>query len=341
MKVAEALAYRKRLLAIEPNVTFLMSLYLHPSMTLQTVIDAKAAGIVGIKSYPAGVTTNSAAGVVDYTAFFPIFAEMERQGLILNLHGECPSTSHPTRSSMMDTSVQGTNQEPPREATTVLNAEAHFLPQLFALHQRFPSLRIVLEHLTTAAAVHAVLQCGPTVAGTITAHHLHLTIDDWAGNPHAYCKPVAKTPADRAMLLRAATSGNSKFFFGSDSAPHPVQAKGRDGTGTVAAGVFTAANATGLVLDAVEKAVKDGILIDEEVRKEALQGFLGGFGKKFYGVDQERERYIVLGDGEHRGQTIQKSLRTDTGDLEVVPFRAGERTWGLQWEKHSRMGLYS
>ena len=88
-----ALAYRARLQALEPNVTFLMSLYLHPDITPSTIKEAKAAGITGVKSYPAGVTTNSAAGVLDYEAFYPVFAEMERQDMVLNLHGELPPTA--------------------------------------------------------------------------------------------------------------------------------------------------------------------------------------------------------------------------------------------------------
>jgi dihydroorotase len=130
-----------------------MSLYLHESITPETIIDAKKRGITGVKSYPAGVTTNSSAGVVDYEQFYPVFAEMERQGMILNLHGEVPS--------------QGD--------VTVLSAEERFLPTLVQLHEKFPKLRIILEHCTTAAAVEAVKKCGPTVAGTSKSYLLGST----------------------------------------------------------------------------------------------------------------------------------------------------------------------
>jgi dihydroorotase len=147
-----------------------MSLYLHPDITPETIIQAKKSGISGVKSYPAGVTTNSASGVVDYESFYPVFTEMERQDLILNIHGELPSTKESTD-------------------ITVLNAEERFLPTLLSLHKKFPKLRIILEHCTTAAAVEAVKQCGNTVAATITAHHLFLTIDNVVADPFCFCKP--------------------------------------------------------------------------------------------------------------------------------------------------------
>jgi dihydroorotase len=114
--VEAALSYKSRLEALAPLVTFLVSLYLHPSITPSTIKAAKAAGITGVKSYPAGVTTNSAARVVDYEPFYPVFAAMEAEDLLLNLHGESP----------------------PGEDITVLNAEERFLPTLLDLHRRFP-----------------------------------------------------------------------------------------------------------------------------------------------------------------------------------------------------------
>ena len=152
------------------------------------------------------------------------------------------------------------------------HAEATFLPTLLDLHRRFPKLRIVLEHCTTADAVEAVKQCGPTVAATITAHHLFLTIDQWADNPHCFCKPVAKLPSDRAALLEAATSGDPKFFLGTDSAPHPKSAKIGSKTGRTAAGVFTQPYAMQYVATAFERMNK----------LDKLQGFACDFGRTFY-----------------------------------------------------------
>ncbi|KKZ67018.1 dihydroorotase, homodimeric type [[Emmonsia] crescens] len=300
--VEQALSYKERLQALEPRVTYLMSLYLHPSVTPETIIEAKKSGIIGVKSYPAGVTTNSDSGVIDYAAFYPVFAEMERQQLILNLHGECPSHGD----------------------ITVMSAEERFLPTLLDLHARFPRLRIIVEHLSTAAAVETVKKCGPTVVGTITAHHLSLIVDDALGDPFSFCKPVAKLVTDRDALLRAATSGSKKFFFGSDSAPHPAGAK--RGGDKIAAGVFTQPYATQYVLDAFERGCESGVLKAEDITKDILEGFLGKFGREFYEVPQEEREFITLSRGTGRILDVLKSEKTD-----VVPFRKGEVTWSLLW----------
>ncbi|KAI9659398.1 MAG: hypothetical protein M1821_001656 [Bathelium mastoideum] len=302
--VEHALEYRSRLETLEPRVKFLMSLYLHETTTPETIIQAKQHGIVGVKSYPAGVTTNSSSGVVDYARFYPVFEEMERQGSVLNLHGESPSKGD----------------------ITVLNAEERFLPTLLELHERFPKLRIILEHCTTAAAIEAVKKCGPTVAGTITAHHLSITVDSWAGDPFCFCKPVAKTPNDRDSLLRVAASGDEKFFFGSDSAPHPVTAK--RGGDKIAAGVFTQPYTTQTVLDAFERACDAGVLRSEDISVATLEKFLSRSGRKFYGIDDGiDERMMIFKDSER----IAEALSSDTSNIEVVPFRKGEKTWTVRW----------
>lgn len=139
-------------------------------------------------------TRNSDAGVVDYQQYYPTFAAMEEHDLVLNLHGEVPST--------------------PGSDVTVLNAEAAFLPTLHDLHRKFPRLRIVLEHCTTKAALDAVRACeSPLVGATITAHHLYLTVDDWCCDPFSFCKPVAKLPSDRDALIKAVCSGDPRFFL--------------------------------------------------------------------------------------------------------------------------------
>lgn len=150
--VSEALAYQARLRALDRSVAYLMTLYLHPEVTPEVIRAAKQAGVAGVKSYPQGLTTNSDSGVTSYEAFYPVFAAMEEEGLVLNIHGECASDH--------------------KRNITIMNAEASFLPTLQEIHARFPRLKIVLEHCTTAAAVAAVEACGETVVGTITAHHL-------------------------------------------------------------------------------------------------------------------------------------------------------------------------
>lgn len=141
--------------------------------------------------YPQGVTTNSENGVSNLEAFYDTFAAMEKHDLVLNLHGEVLESLAPK-----DTTL-----------------EEAFLPTLKTLHERFPKLRIVLEHCTTAAAVEAVKACGPTVGATITAHHLYLTSDDACCDPFAFCKPIPKKPTDRDALVKTVVSGNPKFFL--------------------------------------------------------------------------------------------------------------------------------
>ncbi|MCJ1404728.1 hypothetical protein MMC11_007954 [Xylographa trunciseda] len=305
--VKQALEYQTRLQGLEPNVKFLMTLYLHESITPEVIKEAKREGIRGVKSYPAGVTTNSSSGVVDYASFYPVFAEMERQDLVLNLHGEMPS---------------GKN-------ITILNAEEKFLPTLLELHARFPLLRIVLEHCTTAAAIEAVKSCGPNVVGTITAHHLSLIVDDFAGDSYNYCKPVPKTPEDRHALLHAAASGNSKFFLGTDSAPHPAIAKrgGTDGNAKHAAGVFSQPHATQYVLDAFEIAVEKGFLEAAQLKKINVADFLGQFGRDFYREPRSKQRIRLSRDKTER----LTSIVSNDGDIEVVVFRRGELTRSLEW----------
>ena len=302
--VKQAVEYRSKLQALEPNVEFLMSLYLHESMTVETIIEAKRAGITGVKSYPAGVTTNSSSGIVDYASYYPIFKQMEEEDMVLNLHGECPS----------------------KGGVTIWNAESEFLPILATLSQKFPRLRICLEHVTTAEAVETVKKLGERVAATITAHHLHLIVDDWAGDPMNYCKPVAKTSADRTALLRAASSGNPKFFFGSDSAPHPITSKySKDKS---AAGVFTQPYTTQLVIEALEIAVETGVLKEGDITLEKINGFMSGYGRAFYRLEKSNNARIELIKGTER---ITDILQNEDGSLQVVPFRRGEKTRNLSW----------
>ncbi|KAK4503856.1 hypothetical protein PRZ48_004771 [Zasmidium cellare] len=303
--VHHALEYQKRLQELEPNVKFLMSLYLHPNISPDTVKEAQKAGIAGIKSYPHGVTTHSDHGVMSYEEFYPVFEEMERQDLVLNLHGELPPSA-------------GAD-------ITVLNAEEAFLPTLLDLHRRFPKLRIILEHCTSAAAINAVKSCGDTVAATITAHHMFITVDDWAGDPHCFCKPVAKNPSDRKALLETAISGHPKFFLGTDSAPHPAKSKRAD---KVAAGVFTQPHAVGIVMSALQQGVELGVLTEDDVTKEKLEGFLCKFGRDFYRVKDEKQEKIILKLG---SQAIAESLPSADGSFEVIPFRRGKMTWGTHF----------
>ncbi|KAJ7507489.1 hypothetical protein B0H11DRAFT_1967337 [Mycena galericulata] len=290
---AQALAYKAELEAIDPTVEYLMTLYLSPDLTPEEVVKAKEAGIVGVKSYPRGVTTNSDGGIESYEIYYPVFETMQRVDMVLNLHGEVPSD--------------------PTTNTHVLNAEPHFLPHLHSLHKTFPKLRIVLEHATTRAAISAVKACGPTVACTITAHHLALTVDDWAGQSFNFCKPVAKFPDDRDALRDVIREGHPRFFLGSDSAPHPAHSKSTSTpTQRCAAGIYTSPILLPLVAHLLESF---GAL-------DKLDGFVSTLGRRFYHreLSAEQAEQVVL----RKVETHVINGIYGAGEDIVVPFWAGK-----------------
>ncbi|MBU6389666.1 dihydroorotase, partial [Patescibacteria group bacterium] len=235
------------------------------------------------KLYPEGVTTNSEDGVNDIPALYPVFERMAKEEFILCLHGERPGVFS-------------------------LDRETAFLPVLEEIATRFPNLKIVLEHVTTEAAVELVKKLPDTVAATITVHHLYLTLDDVIGDkirPHHFCKPVAKRPEDRAALLAAATSGNPKFFLGTDSAPHAVETKECEAG---CAGVYTAPVAIPLLAEIFER----------QNALDQLEGFTSFFGAEWYGLPPNAAHI-----------TLQKQewIVPDRCGT-VVPFRAGKKlTW--------------
>ncbi|GKT50338.1 dihydroorotase [Colletotrichum spaethianum] len=295
------------------EVDLLMTLYLHPDVTPETIREAKKAGVAAVKSYPAGVTTNSSAGVVDYDAFHEVFKTMEEVDLILCLHGECPSHAG------SDITTLNAESKVSRRIrivfwTSLLTTLLQFLPTLKALHAKYPKLRIILEHCTTAEAVEAVKSC----------HHLFITIDDVVGDALNFCKPVAKLPADRKALLNAVAHSNGKFFLGTDSAPHPITSK--TGPSKAAAGVFTQPYAVQYLLAALDEAVARGELRDEDITQEGLEGFVSGYGRKFYGTEDVRKERIRLTRG---GAVVNQTF--EGAGIQVVPFRAGKETWSLEW----------
>lgn len=309
--IDRVVSYKQQLQALAPETTFLMTFYLSTALTPELIHEAAQKGAIqGVKCYPAGVTTNSAAGVDpnDFSLFYPIFKAMEEEDLVLNLHGEKPST------------------DKDGEEIHVLNAEESFLPALAKLHADFPNLRIVLEHCTTKAAIEAIDKINNEnkgeikVAASITAHHLSLTVDSWAGNPINFCKPVAKLPSDKKALVAAATSGKPYFFFGSDSAPHPLHAKSKH-IG-VCAGVFSQSLAVPYLAEVFDKANA----------LDKLKGFVTDFGKDFYKIDESqlvnKDHCILV----KREQTVPDVISLD--DLKVAPFKAGEKLdWSIEWRK--------
>lgn len=297
----QALEYKALLHSIDASVEYLMTLYLNPALTPEEIHKAHKAGIAGVKSYPRGVTTNSDGGVESYEIYYPVFEAMQEVDMVLNLHGEVPSN--------------------PDTNTCVLNAEETFLPHLHKLHAAFPRLRIVLEHATTLAAVNAVKACGPSVACTITAHHLALTVDDWAGQSFNFCKPVAKFPSDRQALRDVILEGNPKYFLGSDSAPHPLHRKSVSTPNVgCAAGVYTAPILLPLVAHLLESF---GAL-------DRLEGFVSTFGRNFYKklASEGLEHNVTLRRVPEGTAGLIPEKYEEDGEA-LVPFWAGKP---LSWE---------
>ncbi|KAJ3218083.1 hypothetical protein HDU67_006641 [Dinochytrium kinnereticum] len=289
----QALAYKAELQKLAPSVNFLMTLYLCPELTPEEIKKAANAGVKGVKSYPRGVTTNSDQGIESYKTYYHVFKAMEESGMILNLHGEIPSD--------------------PENDVCVLNAEERFLSHLQELHKDFPNLRIVLEHATTKAAVDMVKSLGPTVGCTITIHHLTLVVDDWAGQCHNFCKPVAKFPHDREALRSVVREGHPKFFLGTDSAPHPRHTKE---TAVGAAGVFTGFQTVQYLAH----------VLDSFGALGALKAFACENGRKFYGMTElaSASQTCTLTRADF-GVPKEFTFTDDEGNARtLVPFMAGK-----------------
>ncbi|OYX26884.1 MAG: dihydroorotase [Rhodobacterales bacterium 32-66-7] len=252
----DAMAYRERILAALPagaDFQPLMTLYLTETTDPAEMARAAASGVVkAVKLYPAGATTNSTSGVRDLDRVMPVLEAMARVGLPLCIHGEVTDP-----------------------AVDIFDREAVFLDSVLApLRRRLPDLRVVLEHVTTADGVAFVREAGPGLAATITTHHLILNRNHiLAGGirPHYYCLPVAKRESHRLALRQAATSGDRKFFLGTDSAPH-VDALKEQACGC--AGCFTATNTLSLLAHVFE----------EEGALDRLEGFTSRHGPAFYGL---------------------------------------------------------
>ncbi|MFM7265917.1 MAG: dihydroorotase [Cyanobium sp.] len=288
--VAMARAYRERILAAVAGAaafTPLMTAYLTDDTDPGELERGQAEGVfTACKLYPANATTNSAAGVTDLARLATVFETMERIGLPLLIHGEDT-----------DPSVDVFD----REAVFV---ERHLGPLLHS----HPGLKVVLEHITTTEAAEFVRSAGPNVAATITPHHLHINRNAmFRGGlrPDFYCLPVAKRERHRLALRSAATSGNPKFFLGTDSAPHPRSAKE---SACGCAGIYNAPHA----LESY------ATVFEEEGALDRLEAFASEFGPRFYGLPLN-EGTITL---ERVDQLVPQRL--GDGDLAVVPFHAGE-----------------
>jgi dihydroorotase len=286
----EAAAYRARIRAALPrgsDFTPLMTLYLTEATDPDDVARAHAAGTaVAVKLYPAGATTNSHAGVRDLDRVRPVLERMAEIGMPLCVHGE-----------VTDPEVD------------IFDREAVFIDRVLApLRHKVPGLRVVMEHVTTAEAVAYVRDGGPGLAATITVHHLMINRNAmFAGGirPHYYCLPVAKREAHRAALVAAATSGDARFFLGTDSAPHAEAAKLSP---CGCAGIFTAPVAMACLAEVFERA---GAL-------PRLDAFTGTHGAAFYGLPPNDGQLTLV-----RGEPAPVPAAVVTGAGPVAVFDPG------------------
>jgi dihydroorotase len=292
-----ARAYRQRILSALPagsSFEPLLTLYLTESTTPDEIDRARAAGFIhGVKLYPAGATTHSDAGVSDISQVYGLLAHMEKVGMRLLIHGE---------STQPDVDI--------------FDRETHFIDTVLEpLLERFSTLSVVLEHITTARAVEFILGARPGVAATITPQHLlHNRGAIFSGGirPHYYCLPILKRERDREALLEAATSGNGRFFLGTDSAPHEKEAKE---SACGCAGMFTAHAAIELYAEAFASVG----------RLERLEGFASHFGADFYGLPRHTDSITLL----NQPWTVPAAYRFGNGSL--IPYRAGEAVgWRLE-----------
>ena len=294
---AQAVAYRGRIRADVPrgaNFEPLMTLYLTDNLPPEEIRRARDAGVVAVKLYPAGATTNSDAGVTDLRRTYPTLEAMQREGMPLLVHGEVTSPE-----------------------IDLFDREAVFIDtQLIPLRRDFPELKIVFEHITTREAAQFVHGADRFVGATITAHHLlynRNAIFLGGIRPHYYCLPVLKRETHRLALVEAATCGSSKFFLGTDSAPHPAHLKEH---ATGCAGCYTAHAAMELYAQA----------FDEAGKLDQLEGFASLHGPAFYGLPRN-EGTITLRREEW---TVPQSYAF--GEAQLKPLRGGET---LGWKVDS------
>lgn len=295
-----AAAYRQRILAALPEGSDfepLMTLYLTDNTTAEEIERAKASGLVhAVKLYPAGATTNSAAGVTNIEHCAKALEAMERVGLPLLVHGEVTSPE-----------------------IDIFDREAVFIERVLSpLLVRFPLLKVVFEHITTHDAVEFVRDVPANIAATITAHHLlfnrnHMLVGGI--KPHYYCLPVLKRERHRDALLAAATSGSSKFFLGTDSAPH---ARGAKESACGCAGAFTAPAAIELYAMAFEQAG----------RLERLEAFASHHGPDFYGLPRNT-RQVVLNRETWQLPEYLPYAEAEGSENQIIPLLAGE---SLPWK---------
>ncbi|GHA12420.1 dihydroorotase [Arenicella chitinivorans] len=291
----QALAYKQRIHQATPtdsNFEPLMTLYLTNRTSGNDIIEAKQAGIPAAKLYPAGATTNSDAAVKGIEALYPVFEVMSEQGMLLLIHGE-----------VTDAHID------------IFDREKEFIDtHLAQIHQRFPALKIVFEHITTADAADFVLDSATTMAATITPQHLLYNRNDLLVGgirPHNYCLPVLKRNTHQQRLRDVVASGSNKFFLGTDSAPHTQHAKE---TACGCAGCYSAWSAIELYAQ----------IFDDLGALDKLEGFAAHHGADYYGLARNNDTITLVNEP----WTVPEIIDLPQGG-HIVPFYAGQE---LQWK---------
>lgn len=287
VRTADAQAYRDNILAALPSKQHfqpLMTLYMTETTEAADVKAGFESGLVtAVKLYPAGATTNSAAGVKDLEKIYPVLEVMQTIGMPFLVHGE-----------VVDPTVD------------IFDREAVFIEtKLMPLRKQFPNLKIVFEHLTTKEGVDYVLSCDTHTAATLTPHHLVINRNAMLVGgikPHYYCLPVAKRESHRLALRTAATSGDQRFFLGTDSAPHPIHAKE---TACGCAGIFNVANALAITAQVFE----------QENALHQLENFLSLNGPAFYGLPVNSERLIL--ERQSEPQALPANLKLSNAEVQA------------------------
>ena len=293
-----ALAYRQRILDATPkgsDFNPLMTLYLSNSTTVEQISAAYSDEIPAAKLYPAGATTNSSAAVREIETLYPIFERMSEIGMLLLIHGEVTELE-----------------------VDIFDREKHFIDQyLINIAKRFPDLKIVFEHITTADAVDFVISSSNNIAATITPQHLLLNRNDLLVGgirPHNYCLPILKRRHHQERLREIAISGSSKFFLGTDSAPHTRNTKESN---CGCAGCYSARSAIEIYTQ----------IFDELGALDKLEGFASHFGADFYGLHRNTNKITIL----RQPWQVPELIKLENGN-EIVPFLAGET---LEWRVQS------
>jgi len=293
--VEAAIAYRERILeAVDPahGFTPLMVGYLTDDMNPEVIKRGAEENVfTAFKLYPANATTNSAAGVTDIKNIYSVLEMMSRVGMPLLVHGEVTHSD-----------------------VDIFDREAVFIDDVLGkVVADFPDLKVVFEHITTSEAVDFVNAASENIAATITPHHLAFNrnaIFQGGINPHKYCLPIAKRESHRLALRKAATSGSSKFFLGTDTAPHAVGAKE---SACGCAGIFNAPYA-------MESYAKT---FEEEGALDKLEGFASEHGPRFYGLPLNEDKIVL------NHKTVDVPDRITLSETDIIPFHAGEV---LGWE---------